>query len=189
MQINYRTREQYIPSSSLDSILHIIRINLSRKRQEHSKCHSRVFYCILYAQINRVLLDRHKQELQRVVECVRRRLNQLDAIAGVESHVLMNQATTSEMSKYITLHPSRLTVQSHPIPWSTSHRHEWVYKISFQCTFRYFELLIPGFLDSLFLAKFVECHRNKPVEFREDRNHRYFNTVLKSLANKYTRKR
>ena len=45
----------------------------------------------MYAEVDRVPLDRYKQELQRfVVECVRRRLDQLNAIAGVGSHVLIN---------------------------------------------------------------------------------------------------
>ena len=138
----------------------------------------------MYAEIDGVLLDRHKQELQRVVvKCVRRRLDQLNAIAGVGSHVLMNQATTSEVGNIIAIHRGRLTIQSHIILWSTCHCHEWVYKISFQSTFRYFNLLILGFLDTLFLSKFVIGHRNKPIELREDRNHGYFNTAWKNLAN------
>ena len=138
----------------------------------------------MYAEIDRVLLDRHKQELQRVVvKCVRRRLDQLNAIAVVGSHVLMNQATKSEVGNYIAIHRGRLTIQSHIILWSTCHCHEWVYKISFQCTFRYFNLLILGFLDTLFLSKFVICHCNEPIELREDRNHGYFNTARKNLAN------
>ena len=41
------------------------------------------------AEIDGILLDRHKQEFQRVVvECVSRRLDQLDAIACVGSHIL-----------------------------------------------------------------------------------------------------
>ena len=138
----------------------------------------------MYAEIDRVLLDRHKQELQRVVvECVRRRLDQLYAIAFVGSHVLMNQATKSEVGKYIATHRGWLTIQSYIILWSKFHCHEWVYKISFQCTFRYFNLPILGFLDTLFLSKFVICHRNKPIELREDRNHGYFNTAQKNLEN------
>ena len=44
---------------------------------------------MMYAEIDRILLDRHKQELQRVdVECVSRLLNQLNAIARVGSHIL-----------------------------------------------------------------------------------------------------
>ena len=138
----------------------------------------------MYAEIDRVLLDRHKQELQRVVvNCVRRRLDQLNAIAGVGSHVLRNKATKLEVGKYIATHRDRLTIQSHIILWSKFHCHEWVYKISFQCTFRYFNLPILGFLDTLFLSKFVIGHRNKPIELREDRNHGYFNTARKKLAN------
>ena len=147
------------------------------------KCHSHQLYGIMYAEIDRVLLDRHKQELQRVVvKCVRRRLDQLNAIAGVGSHVLMNQATKSEVGNLIAIHCGRLTIQSHIILWSTWHCHEWVYKISFQCTFRYFNLLILGFLDTLFLPKLVICHCNEPIELREDRNHGYFNTARKNLA-------
>ena len=138
----------------------------------------------MYAEIDRVLLDRHKQELQRVVvKCVRRRLNQLNAIAGVGSHVSMNQATKSDVGNYIAIHCGRLTIQSYIILWSTCHYHEWVYKISFQSTFRYFQLPILGFLDIFFLSKFVICHCNEPIELREDRNHGYFNTARKNLAN------
>ena len=138
----------------------------------------------MYAKIDRVLLNRHKQELQRVVvECVRRHLDQLNTIAGVGPHVLMNQATESEVDNYIAIHCGRLTIQSHIILWSACHCHEGVYKISFQCTFRYFQLPILGFLDIFFLSKFVICHRNKPIELREDRNHGYFNMVQKNLAN------
>ena len=69
------------------------------------KSHSHVFYGTIYAEIDRVLLDRHKQELQRVVvKCVCRRLNQLNAIAGIGSHVLMNKATKSDVSNYIAIH-------------------------------------------------------------------------------------
>ena len=138
----------------------------------------------MYAEIDRVPLDRHKQELQRVVvKCVRRRLDQLNAIAGFGSHVLMNQATQSDVGNYIVIHHGRLTIQSHIILWSTCHCHEWVYKISFQSTFRYFTLLILGFLDTLFRSKFVIGHRNKPIELREDRNHGDFNTAQKNLVN------
>ena len=148
------------------------------------KCHSQIFYGIIYAEIDRVLLDRHKQELQRVVvECVRRRLDQLNAIAVVGSHVLMNQATKSNVGNYIAIHCGQLTIQSHIILWSACHCHKGVHKISFQCTFRYFQLPILGFLDTLFLSKFVICHRNKPIELREDRNHGDFNTARKNLAN------
>ena len=137
----------------------------------------------MYAEI-RVPLDRYKQELQRViVECVRRRIDQLNAIAGVGPHVLMNQATTSEVGSVIAIHCGRLTIQSHIILWSICHCHEWVYKISFQCTFRYFQLPILGFLDTLFLSKFIIGHRYKPIELCEDCNHRYFNTAWKNLAN------
>ena len=69
------------------------------------KCHSHVFYGTIYAEIDRVLLDRHKQELQHVVvKCVHCRLNQLNAIAGVRSHVLMNKATRSDVGNYIAIH-------------------------------------------------------------------------------------
>ena len=137
----------------------------------------------MYAEIDRVLLDRHKQELQHVVvECVRRRLDQLNTIAGVGSHVLINQATTSKVGNLIAIHRGWLTIQSHIVLWSICHCHEWVYKISFQCTFRYFQLPILGFLDTLLLSKFIICHRNKPIELREDRNHGYFSTAWKNLA-------
>ena len=137
----------------------------------------------MYAEIDRVLLDRHKQELQCViVKCVRRRLDQLYAIAFVGSHVLMNQAATSEVGNIIAIHRGRLTIQSHIILWSTFHCYEWVYKISFQGTFRYFQLLILGFLDTFFLSKFIICHRNKPIKLREDRNHGYFSMAWKNLA-------
>ena len=96
------------------------------------KCHSHLFYGVLYAEIDRVLLDRHKQELQRViVECVRCRLDQLNAIAGVGSHVSINQATRSEVDNYIAVRWGRLTIQSHIILWSTCHCFEGVYKIRF----------------------------------------------------------
>ena len=95
----------------------------------------------------------------------------------------MNQATESEVDNYIAIHCGRLTIQSHIILWSTCHCFEGVYKISIQCTFRYFELPILGFLDTLFLSKFVIGHRNKPIELREDRNHGYFNMAQKNLAN------
>ena len=138
----------------------------------------------MYADIDRVLLDRHKQELQRVVvECVRRRLDQLNTIAGAGSHVLMNQATKSEVGNLIAIHRGRLTIQSHIILWSACHCFEGVYKISIQCTFRYFELSILGFFETLFLSKFVIGHRNKPIELREDCNHGDFNTARKNLAN------
>ena len=94
----------------------------------------------------------------------------------------MNQATKSEVSNYIVIHHGRLTIQSHIIFWPICHCHEWIYKIIFQGTFRYFELSILGFLDILFLSKFVICHRNEPIELREDRNHGDFNTAWKNLA-------
>ena len=95
----------------------------------------------------------------------------------------MNQATESEVDNYIAIHCGRLTIQSHIILWSACYCHEGVYKISFQCTLRYFNLLILGFLDTLFLTKLVICHRNKPIELREDRNHGDFNMAQKNLAN------
>ena len=53
------------------------------------KCHSPVFYGIMCAEIDGILLDRYKEEFQRVViECVSCRLDQLDAIACVGSHIL-----------------------------------------------------------------------------------------------------
>ena len=65
------------------------RIKSSRKHRGRSKCHSRVFYSILCAEIDRILLDRYKQQLQCVIaEYARRRLDQFYAIAGVGSHVL-----------------------------------------------------------------------------------------------------
>ena len=71
-----------------------------------------MFYCIMHADIDRVLLDRHKKKLQRVVvKCVCRRLDQLNAIAGVGSHVLMNQATKSEVGNFIAIYCGWLTVQ------------------------------------------------------------------------------
>ena len=71
-----------------------------------------MFYCIMHADIDRVLLDRHKKKLQRVVvKCVRRHLDQLNAIAGVGSHVLMNQAIKSEVGNFTAIYRGRLTVQ------------------------------------------------------------------------------
>ena len=53
------------------------------------KCHSPVFYSMMYAEIDRILLDRYKEEFQWVViKCVSCRLDQLDAIACVGSHIL-----------------------------------------------------------------------------------------------------
>ena len=142
----------------------------------------------MHAEINRVLLDRHIQELQLVVvDCIRRRLNQLNAIAGVGSHVLMNQAIKSEVGNYIAIHRGRLTIQSHPIFLSKCP--EGVYKTSIQCTFRYSELSILGFFDTFFLSKFAIGHRNEPIELREDRNHGDLNTARKNLANKYAKKK
>ena len=88
--INCRTpRQQCIPFILQYLILQIVGIKSSRKHRWRSKCHSRVFYSILRAEIDRILLDRHKQQLQCVIaEYARRRLDQFDAIAGVGSHVL-----------------------------------------------------------------------------------------------------
>ena len=66
----------------------------------------------MHADIDRVLLDRHKKKLQRVVvKCVRRCLDQLNAVVGVGSHVLMNQAIESEVGNFIAIYRGRLTIQ------------------------------------------------------------------------------
>ena len=66
----------------------------------------------MHADVDRVLLDRHKKKLQGVVvKCVRRCLDQLNAIVGVGSHVLMNQAIKSEVGNFIAIYRGRLTVQ------------------------------------------------------------------------------
>ena len=49
---------------------------ITKKASFAFKCHSRVFYSITHAEVDRVLLDRHKEEFQRVVvECISRCLD------------------------------------------------------------------------------------------------------------------